>query len=301
MTYAHLGLITGLLAALFAAATGLLVRGISAPLHPVSLNAWRCTVAAIIFLPLWLIWNSAGLPNIYGILWIAVAVTFSIVIGDSSYFLAIKKLGVAKAMPIAKSYPAFAVVFSFFIFGESLGLIKIVGVILAITGTTLMSQQSKVIADPLNEVDQSHASRNHWTGVAIAIGTAIAWALGAVVLKQSLTKADVITVSLVKTIIAAAMLWSISARVDAVPVRKRITDRKSFVLATATGFTLAGAALTSVYSIQYAGAGVGSVYSGLAPLFTIPLGVLIFKERMSLLAVVGAISTIAGVICVSMS
>jgi drug/metabolite transporter (DMT)-like permease len=77
-------------------------------------------------------------------------------------------------------------------------------------------------------------------------------------------------------------------------------DRTNLLLAMATGVTLAGAALLLVYSISQVGAGSAAVYAGLAPLFAVPLGVLIFKERMSLIAVIGCLLAIAGIICVSM-
>jgi drug/metabolite transporter (DMT)-like permease len=301
MTDAHLGLIAGLLAAMCSATTGLLVRGVGVQIPPISLNAWRCTVASLLFLPLWLVWNSAGLPSLTGIMWIALAVTCSIVIGDTTYFFAISKLGVAKATPIAKAYPIFAVIFSFFVFGESLGGIKIIGVVLAIVGTTLMCQRPKEEAGSAGLDSSSHRAEDHWLGVAAALGTAIAWALGAIVLKQSLTKADPITVSFIKTIIAGSALWAISSRVDHGRGRSIALNRRAVLLASATGGTLAGAALLSVYSIKYVGAGSASVYTGLAPLFAVPLGVIIFKEKMSVAAVLGCAFAIVGVYCVSLA
>lgn len=300
MDNAHLGLIAGLSVAAFSAATSLLVRGIGARIPPITLNAWRCTVAALIFLPLWWVTTGGAVPDGRTLLWIGLSVTFSIVIGDTSFFFAIKKIGVSKAMPIAKSYPAFAVLLSWAVLQESLGPLKLLGVAFAVGGTALMSRPGKALAAAERIEDIERSARDHWIGLSVAIGTAMAWALGAVVLKISLTSADVVTVSLVKTIIAGAMLWTLSARVDRVPVKAVLCDRTNILLAGATGVTLAGAALLLVYSISVVGAGAAAVYSGLAPLFAVPLGVLIFKERMSASAVVGCGLAVAGILCVSM-
>ena len=302
MDAAQKGLIAGLAVAAFSASTSLLVRGIGARIPPITLNAWRCTVAALLFLPLWWATTGGTVPDVRTLSWIGLSVLFSIVIGDTSFFFAIKKIGVSKATPIAKIFPAFAVLLSWVLLDEALGGMKLLGVALAVGGTILMSHHAPVAVGALSsEIDsQRQSARDHRVGIAVAIGTALAWALGAIVLKVSLTTADVVTVSLFKTIIAGGMLWTLSARVDHVPVRNVLFDRTNLLLAMATGVTLAGAALLLVYSISQVGAGSAAVYAGLAPLFAVPLGVLIFKERMSLIAVIGCLLAIAGIICVSM-
>jgi drug/metabolite transporter (DMT)-like permease len=301
MDNAQLGLIAGLSVAAFSAATSLLVRGIGPRIPSITLNAWRCTVAALIFLPIW--WFASGnTPDVRSLMWIGLSVFFSIVIGDTGFFVAIKKIGVSKAMPIAKTFPAITVLISWVLLDEALGPLKILGVAFAVAGTALMSQPPAYLpsAEGQDPAPGRSSRRDHWIGFAVAIGTAFAWAIGAVVLKVSLTSASVTEVSLFKTIMAGSLLWIMSSQVDRVPVGSVLFNRTSLVLAVATGFTLAGAALLLVYSISLVGAGSASVYAGLAPLFAVPLGVLIFKERMSLGAIVGCFLAIAGIICVSM-
>jgi len=302
MTDAQLGMIAGLSVAAFSATTSLLVRGIGPRIPSLTLNAWRCTVAAVIFLPLWWVATGGHLPPVRSLMWIGLSVLFSIVIGDTGFFIAIKKIGVSKAMPIAKTFPAIAVLMSWLLLGESLGPFKIAGVALAIIGTALMSQppRDRPQLSSEGEGEVRFSRRDHWTGFAVAIGTAFAWAIGAVVLKVSLTSASVTEVSLFKTIMAGTMLWLISSRVDRVPVRSVLKDRTNLLLAGATGVTLAGAALLLVYSVSLVGAGTASVYAGLAPLFAVPAGVLIFKEKMAWPAIVGCFFAVAGIICVSM-
>lgn len=302
MSPAHAGLIAGLTVAAFSAANSLIVRWIGARIPSITLNAWRCTVAALIFLPLWWLSNSTVIPTAHALLWIGLSVLFTIVLGDTSFFLAIKKIGVSKAMPIAKTYPVFTVLLSWVVLHEPLGLLKMIGVALAVGGTALMSRRAPSATEGTTAIDADvrQSARDHRNGFLIAIGTALAWALGAVILKISLTSADVVTVSLFKTIIAGVMLASLSARVDHVPVQAVLLDRTKLLLAGATGVTLAGAALFLVYSTSLVGAGAAAVYSGLAPLFAVPLGVLIFKERMSVAAAIGCSLAIGGIICVSL-
>jgi len=209
---------------------------------------------------------------------------------------------VSKATPIAKTFPAFAVLLSWAILGETLNSLRLVGVGLAVGGTILMSRRApEAAADGAQEGEPvGRSARDHWIGLAVAVGTAIAWALGAVLLKVSLSTADVITVSLFKTAIAGVILWFLSAGVDRLPVSKVLLDRTSLLLAGATGVTLAGAALLLVYSVSKVGAGPASVYAGLAPLFAVPAGVLIFKERMGIVAIIGCLLAVGGIICVSM-
>lgn len=302
MDKAQLGLIAGLSVAAFSAATSLLVRGIGARIPSITLNAWRCTIAALIFLPIWWVATGGHVPDARSLMWIGLSVMFSIVLGDTSFFIAIKKIGVSKAMPIAKTFPAITVLMSWLLLDESLSPLKLLGVAFAVAGTALMSQPpaEPALAKKPEGKQADSSRRDHWIGFAIAVGTAFAWAIGAVVLKVSLTSASVTEVSLFKTIMAASMLWIISSQVDRVPVGAVLSNRVSLLLAVATGFTLAGAAFLLVYSISLVGAGAASVYAGLAPLFAVPLGVLIFKERMSPSAIVGCFLAVAGIICVSM-
>jgi|GEM_PF-3077046 len=302
MSPAHLGLIAGLSVAAFSAANSLIVRWIGPRIPSITLNAWRCTVAALIFLPLW--WWSSGtvVPSAHALLWIGLSVLFTIVLGDTSFFLAIKKIGVSKAMPIAKTYPVFTVLLSWVVLHEALTLLKMLGVALAVGGTALMSRRAPSATEGTTTIEEDlrQSARDHRNGFLIAIGTALAWALGAVILRISLASADVVTVSLFKTIIAAVMLATLSARVDHVPVQDVLLNHTKVLLAGATGVTLAGAALLLVYSTSLVGAGAAAVYSGLAPLFAVPLGVLIFKERMGVAAAIGCALAIGGIICVSL-
>lgn len=300
MDPAHKGLIAGLAVAGFSATTSLLVRGIGGRIPPITLNAWRCTVAAVIFLPIWWTMTGGVVPDARSLLWIGLSVLFSIVLGDTSFFLAIKKIGMSRATPIAKSYPVFAVLLSWSLLGEAVSALKLTGVVLAIAGTALMSQRPGGTAALVDNEEERKTARDHTVGVAVAIGTALAWALGAVVLKISLTSASVTTVSLFKTVIAGVMLWTLSSRVDRFPVREVLHNRTNLLLVAATGVTLAGAALLLVYSISMVGAGSAAVYSGLAPLFAVPMGVLIFKERFGVKAIVGCVLAVGGILCVSM-
>ncbi len=300
MDPAHQGLIAGLAVAGFSATTSLLVKGIGGRIPPVTLNAWRCTVAALIFLPLWWVATGGVVPDARSLLWISLSVLFSIVLGDTSFFLAIKKIGMSRATPIAKSYPAFAVLLSWMILGEAVSALKLTGVVLAICGTALMSQRPGGTAALADSEEERKTAKDHTTGVLIALGTALAWALGAVVLRISLMSASVTTVSLFKTVIAGVMLWIISSRVDRFPFREVLYNRTNALLAAATGVTLAGAALLLVFSISKVGAGSAAVYSGLAPLFAVPMGVLIFKERFGVKALIGCVLAVGGIICVSM-
>jgi len=177
---------------------------------------------------------------------------------------------------------------------------KLIGVALAIGGTALMSRRPGGTAALAEDDEERKTARDHTVGVMIALGTALAWAAGAIVLKISLMSASVTTVSLFKTVIAGVMLWAISSRFERFPVREVLFNRTNMLLAGATGITLTGAALLLVYSISMVGAGSASVYSGLAPLFAVPMGVIIFKERMGLKAIIGCVLAVLGVVFVSM-
>lgn len=112
-----------------------------------------------------------SLPSSFDYFQLAIAVGVS-VLGYFPLALFLKALKTGKVgvvVPIANSFAVFAVLFSFLLFGESLALLQLVAISLIVVGIALLS---------LNFQDlRSSAIFNPLSGVLLALGASILWAL----------------------------------------------------------------------------------------------------------------------------
>ncbi|MDQ3811879.1 MAG: DMT family transporter, partial [Chloroflexota bacterium] len=163
------GTLAGLLAALAWAANGLLVRAHGATLHAIAINAFRCSIAGLVFLVAWPFVSSRAPIPPPAWLFLGASLVAGLAIGDSLYFEAIKRIGVARAMPISMAYPVLAAGGAVVLLDEPLSGLALVGIGLALAGVYL-------VAMPSGRVDPSaSASDGYWGGVTLAGIAAVAW------------------------------------------------------------------------------------------------------------------------------
>jgi len=262
----------------------------------IATNAARCTVAAGIFSLALLQGGDLPVFDVHSVFWIMLSVLFSIVLGDTFFFLAIRHIGVSRATPIAKAYPACTVLLGFALLGEPLSATKMAGVATAICGTILLSGQS-ITADST----AAHDRKAHWRGVMFAIATAASWSLGLIAIKLALATWTVWQTNIVRMYLAVAMLWPLAWRTGILPTCAQWLERSTVVFVIAIGMCLSCSTLCLILAVAKIGAGSASVYSSMAPLFAVPLSALIFGETLTARVLIGAALSMAGVIGITLS
>ena len=121
------GSLAGLLAAMAWAANGLLIRAHGAGLHAVAINAMRCTIASVFFVAIWPFVSSGAPVPPQAWLFLILSTLLGLGLGDSLYFEAIKRIGVARAMPISMAYPVPAALGAVVLLHEPLGPLALLG------------------------------------------------------------------------------------------------------------------------------------------------------------------------------
>lgn len=290
------GEIAGLGAAFFAGFTGILSKAIGTRMSAIATNTARCTVAACIFSLALLAGGDAPLFDWHSLFWIALSVLFSIVLGDTFFFLAIRHIGVSRATPIAKAYPAFTVVLGFVLVGEPLSAVKMAGVATAVCGTILLSGKAGTAVGAV-----AHDRSGHWRGVMLAIATAMSWSLGLIAIKLALTTWTAWQTNVARMYLAVAFLWPLAWHGGVFPTREQLRERSTAVFLVAIGVCLAGSTLCLVLAVSKIGAGSAAVYSSMAPLFAVPLSAIIFGETLSTRVILGALLSMAGVIGITLA
>jgi drug/metabolite transporter (DMT)-like permease len=285
----ELGEVFGLLAALAWGTTGLLVRAHGAGMHAIVINALRCGISGVFFVSLWpFVSTHQPVPTLAWFL-LGFSLLAGLGIGDSLYFEALKRIGVARAMPISMGYPVLSSIGAVVVLHESIGPLAAIGVVLTLAGVYLVALRSSGKGPPEGRPN------NYWLGVGMAATAAVSWSCSTLALGPALTMVDVPTAGAVRTPVASALLFLAARRAGVLP---KATEFQRHTLAAIALMGLVSVAATALFliSVTLAGPGRAAVLSATSPLFGVPLSILLLGERGSWRIGAGTVVSVIGVI-----
>ncbi|MGI8688827.1 MAG: DMT family transporter [Thermomicrobiales bacterium] len=293
------GELLGLIAAIIWATSNTLLRMQTVRLGAVAVNFWRCVVTIPFFIILFLIVRDPGTLRDLApltILYIVLGVCIGMVTGDTLQYHAIKLIGVSRSMPISGCFPLFTVFFAWLLNGEPIRVQVLGGAVVVMLGVLLISLPKRtparigIIAAPAPvAVDRTNA-----TGIVFSLIAAICWSLSTVVQSKALAHSDAITVNLIRMPVAACVLLIASRGRANIPLRQ--FGARTFLFLVVIGIFGTGLAnISYLGALKIAGAGKTAVLGATAPLFALPLSVLLLGERPGLRAVMGTLLTVLGI------
>ena len=293
MSTLTLGILGGLSSAFTWSMITILSQTLSHRFTPAGINGFRATVGGFTILAGAL---AAGYgPEIIGMpLWAAVTLWLSVIIGytggDAVFFSGMRLLGVTRAHTLSMTHPLMSTVIGALFLGEPITPIRALGILLVLGGIGLIVTGK---GDGGSEMTGSH-----WRGVQLVLIAAVAWTVAAVLLKAPLREVSPVSATAVRNPVAGLVLWMTpwARGTWSAVVSSRGRD----------AWALAGVCMLSVLSpvlftigIKYAGVGIGSVLATTAPLFTIPLEILVLKRPPGRRTIAGALTTVAGIVLMS--
>ncbi len=283
-----LGAAAALASAATWAITSLLVRTLMPPYTAVGVGAIRSCAAGVLILGMILARNGLG-PLLAipagSLLLLVVSIVAAICVGDTAFFESTRRLGLARGMSIATTYPLVAAVLAAVCLGEALTVRMAVGALLTLGGVLLIVTRR---AEPADQ-----AADGYWRGVVGATVASLAWGVSAVALKPALRDVDIVTAQAVRLPIAGALLFATPwARGTMTNLRTARTGRRSLVVLS---LLTAVSSVLYVAGLKHAGVAAGTVLSATAPMFAIPLGLVFLHERLSAGPIMGAVVTVAGI------
>jgi len=300
-----LGELLGLTAAVIWATSNTLMRMQTARLGAVAVNFWRCLVGVPFFIILFLIVRDPGTLRELApltILYIVLGVCIGMVTGDTLQYHAIKLIGVSRAMPISGCFPLFTVLFAWLLNGEPIRVRVIGGAVVVMMGVLLISLPKRsparlgIIAAPAPVV----VDRANMIGIVFSLIAAVCWSLSTVVQSKALAHSDPITVNLIRMPVAAGVLLVASRGRANIPLRQ--FGARTFLFLVFIGIFGTGlASITYLSALKIAGAGKTAVLGATAPLFALPLSMLLLGERPGMRAVLGTLLTVVGIALVVLS
>ena len=299
-------LILGSLIGLFGAALyGLSVvvyRSQSDEIRPVAISSIKMWVA-LPFTAL-LVFLLPGIDSIFlplaTVAVLGISVTLGAVIGDTIYLWSQERIGVSYAFPIAMSFPIMTYFLTVIFLGEPPVLTRLAGAIVAVIGVILISNEQNRNQEPQKDnVPINSRRRLDLWGLAGALVTAVLYAVGTTLLQVGIEGVDVISGSFVRILfgsIAFVPIFAVARQQGmSLPTRKATTR-----VIIAGFFGMALGSILYVAAVAMVGAAIMSVLASTAPLFAIPVSVLILKEKVTPLALVGVALTMMGIVLVVM-
>ena len=232
---------------------------------------------------------------------LGISVAFGAVAGDTIYLWSQERIGVSYAFPISMSFPIITYFLTVFFLGEPLILSRLAGVIVAVIGVILISNEQNRNQESSvdEETGETTTSKLDLWGLAGAIMTAILYASGTTLLQVGIEGVDPISGSFIRIVFGSIFFVPMVAVASMRGMR--IPTRKATIRVIVAGFFgMAIGSLLYVAAVSMVGAAIMSVIASSAPLFAIPVSVLVLKERVTPIALLGVALTLSGIVLVVM-
>ncbi len=214
-------------------------------------------------------------------LWLLGSTLCSMVIGDSLYFLAASRIGVARALPIASSFPLLTTLGAVVLLDEVLTLPLLLGSTMVVTAVALIGGERA-----------RDGGRNDVVGLLLAGLAACMWAGSGLFLGPALRLLDPIAGNMIRFSLATVLF---TAYVGIARPIERMSARLIWLSVLAAIGTLASA-LMFLGGIAGAGVARGVALNATSPVFSAVLAALILRERVSRRTALGIASSVLGTI-----
>lgn len=274
------------------ALNGLLLRTQSAKIPPATMNATRCAVAGGMFLCL--LPFDASFSDLlqvplkeWGLLFFSV--TIGIAVGDTLYLIALKEIGISRAIALSGTFPLTTMLWEAVLLDHPPSSSLLSGSLLVAAGVVFLSRQSS----PEATADDIPVRLK--LGVFLSLVASLFWGLSSVTLKPAIAHLTLIQANAVRMPMVAIFLFF--TRI--LPSEKeslRAFDLRSFLIVASTGILGMGiGAHLFLYSINSSEVTKAVTLASTAPLFGMIMGAIFLKEKLTLRLVLGMACCMAGV------
>ena len=211
-----------------------------------------------------------------------------LIVGDLFYYASMKRIGLARAMPLSAIYPFFTMLFALLFLDETVGWGTAVGALLIIVGSYLLAVPSRIHRSP------SSAQRIDWIGIGMAIISAVCWGASTVMVRVGVDGVSVPVANAIRLSILIVVWLSVAVMQGGLE-QVRSLETQSLLIVMASGILGAGlGTFAFLSSVHLAGATKTSILTATTPLFGVPLA-FVLGERTSMRTVLGTLCSIAGV------
>jgi drug/metabolite transporter (DMT)-like permease len=219
--------------------------------------------------------------------------SIGLLLGDTYLFKAFKESGPRISMLIMSSNPALAAVLAYLFLGETLSLWGILGIAITLTGISIV-----VLEEPLEGIHYKFKVTRK--GVIFGMLAAIGQAVGLIFAKLAYFEGNMHSITATFVRITSALIIMIpfimfSGQMKN-PIKLFSKDLKSLGLVFTGSIIGPYLGITFSYiAIVYTKIGIASTLMSTVPILMLPLAVIIYKEKLSYKAIIGAFLAVGGV------
>jgi drug/metabolite transporter (DMT)-like permease len=215
-------------------------------------------------------------------------------IGDFFLFSAFVMLGTRLTMLVFSVSPIITALISWIFLGETIGIWGLTGIGLTLTGVAWVSLERRVEVGAATKDD----ARKKGLGLLMALGGASGQAIGLVLAKAGMSEGVTpLPATFIRMLSAAIAVWLFGLlRRDSRELATVIKNRRAILLAL--GGSVCGPFLgvwMSLVSIKHTETGIAAAIMATVPVLVIPLVILVYKEKVSARAFIGAVVTVGGI------
>ncbi|MBM3436165.1 MAG: DMT family transporter [Bacteroidetes bacterium] len=299
MLQTHWGELAALLTACFWTVTSLVFEAAGKRIGSLTLNLIRLYLAFLIYTVFLSFRRGIAFPVDAGSeawIWLSLSGLVGFVVGDLLLFQAFVVIGARVSMLIMALVPPITALSGWLILGETLTPMNTLGMILTMGGISLVvlkREGTEVNGRAYNNVKFSYPMK----GIFLALGGAFGQAVGLVLSKVGMKEYDPFAASQIRVLaglLGFTLIFFILRRWE--NVRKGLKNRKGML------FTVIGAIFGpflgvsfSLAAIQHTNTGIAATIMSIVPVLIIAPSVLIFKEKVNLKEILGAVIAVGGV------
>ncbi len=222
--------------------------------------------------------------------WLALSGVVGLSVGDVLYFNSLKTMGPRLTLMLLSLAPPISAVGGWLLLSETLGILAVFGMAVTLFGVVWVITERK---------DKGAEARRGVTrkGVVFGAGAAFCQATGLVLSKMGLEGLDPVSGTLIRMVAATlvfAALFAFMGRWRTLRTAGR--DGKGLLLALGGAFfgPFLGVTL-SLVAVKHTETGVAMTILATTPVTILPFAALVYKEKLSIRAVAGAVVAVAGV------
>ena len=289
----HLGEFAALLTAFFWTVTSLSFESASNKVGSLSVNIIRLVIGLIFLSAFNLIRRGLILPtdaSFHNWVWLILSGLVGFVFGDLFLFKSYTVIGSRFSMLFMTLVPPITAFFSWIILAEKLKLFHFVGMTLTFSGIAMaiFSRNGK---------GEKLSLKLEPKGILFAIGGAVGQALGLVLSKLGLGDYDPFAATQIRVmagVVGFVMLTTILSRWKHVALATKNRSGMSAITLGAFFGPFLGVSF-SLISVKYTEAGIASTIMALVPVLIIAPAVILYKEKVTVPEIIGAIISVGGV------
>jgi drug/metabolite transporter (DMT)-like permease len=226
-------------------------------------------------------------------MWLGLSGIIGLVLGDAFLFQSYLWIGPRLGMLMMSAAPVIAALLAWLFLAENLTALQWLGIVVTVGGIAL------VVLDRSQPRRQADAQRNYRLGILFGFGAAAGQAIGLNLAKKGLGgDFPALSGNVIRMTAAAGSMWlaTFLAR-QAAPTWRRVRESPAVITPLLAG-SITGPFLgvwLSLIAVQRTPVGVASTLMALPPVFLLPVGHFIFKERIGFEAIAGTLAAIVGV------